>query len=107
MKKNKEAYFLGISGCYYPFKYFSLRDEFPEEEAVYIFARLDNGKNEPLYIGETETLKSTIRDHEKWICVCRMSVNNALYVYFEKDAAVRRQIVDNLIKAQRPICNDL
>lgn len=104
-KKNKEAYFLGISGCYYPFKYFSLRDEFPEAAAVYIFTRSENGNNEPLYIGETGTLKSTMRDHEKWICVCRMSAN-ALYVHFEKDEAVRRQMVDNLIKAQHPSCND-
>lgn len=105
IRKSKKVYFSGVSGCYYPFKYFSLTDEFPEAAAVYIFTRSQNGSNEPLYIGETGTLKSTIRDHEKWVCVCRMFVNT-LYVHFEKDAAVRQQIVDNLIKRQRPPCND-
>lgn len=105
MKENKEIYFSDISGKYYPFKFYFLHDEFPDTEGIYIFTRSENGNNEMLYIGETETLKDTIRNHEKWVCVSRRFVN-ALCVHFEKDATVREQIVSDLIEEQRPPCND-
>ncbi|MYF99348.1 hypothetical protein F4212_09480 [Candidatus Poribacteria bacterium] len=105
MKENKEIYFAGVSKRYYTFRFYSLTDELPETSAVYIFTKSGNGSYDPLYIGETDTLKSTISDHEKWVCVSRWFVN-ALCVHFEEDATVREQIVSDLIERQRPICND-
>lgn len=105
MKKNKEIYFAGVSKCYYAFRFYSLTDELPEIAAVYIFTNSGNGSYDPLYIGETDTLKSTISNHEKWVCVSRRFVN-ALCVHFEKDATVREQILSDLIEEQRPPCND-
>lgn len=105
MKENKEIYFAGVSKRYNAFRFYSLTDEFPETAAVYIFAKSGNGSYESLYIGETDTLKSTISNHEKWVCVSRRFVNT-LCVHFEKDATVREQIVSDLIEEQRPPCND-
>ena len=104
-KENKTVYFAGESGKYYPFLYYHLIDKFPDTEAVYIFTRAENGSYDPLYIGQTDTLKLTISHHEKWVCVSKLRVN-ALCVYFEKDTTVREQITCDLIEIQHPPCND-
>lgn len=104
-KENKVIYFAGVSGKYYPFKYFSLTDAFPDTAAVYIFTKSGHGSYDSLYISETATLRSTIANHEKWTCVSRLFVN-ALCVYFEEDAAIREQITRDLIEIQCPPCND-
>lgn len=101
----KEIYFIGASGQYYPFKFFTLSDKLPEMEAVYIFTKVGNGLYDSLYIGQTTTLKSTIANHEKWVCVNRLLVN-AVCVNFEKDTKVREQITKDLIEIQCPPCND-
>jgi len=77
----------------------------PDGEAVYIFAKAEDGSCDPLYIGQTRTLKSTINTHAKWACVSRLFVN-ALCVHFEKDATVQKQIANDLIEMQCPPCND-
>ena len=105
MKENREIYFAGVSKRYYAFRFYSLIDELPETAAVYIFTKSGNGSYDPLYIGETDTLKSTISNHEKWVCVSRRFVN-ALCVHFERDATVREQIVNDLIERQCLPCND-
>lgn len=104
-KENSEIYFTGISGKYYPFKFFSLSDDLPESEAIYIFTKVGKGYYDALYIGETTTLKSTIRNHEKWVCVSRLFVD-VICVYFEMDTKVREQITKDLIELQCPPCND-
>ena len=98
-------FFAGVSGCFYPFTLYPLEKDLPDSEAVYIFTRAENGSYDPIYIGQTCTLKSTISAHTKWVCVSRLFVN-ALYVHFEKDATVRKQIVSDLIEMQCPPCND-
>ena len=104
-QKTKKTFFAGVSGCFYPFMLYPIGTDLPDDEAVYIFTRAENGSYNPLYIGQTETLKSTISTHAKWVCVSRLFVN-ALCVHFEKDATVRKQIVNNLIEKQCPPCND-
>ena len=51
------------------------------------------------YTLETTTLKSTIRNYEKRVCVSRLSVD-VICVYFEMDTKVREQITKDLIELQ-------
>ncbi|MDE0481724.1 MAG: hypothetical protein OXI67_04005 [Candidatus Poribacteria bacterium] len=104
-QKTKKMFFAGVSGYFYPFTLYPIGTDLPDVEAVYIFTKAEDGSCDPLYIGQTGTLKSTISDHAKWTCVSRLFVN-ALCVYFEKDATVRKQIANDLIEMQCPPCND-
>ncbi|MDE0088492.1 MAG: hypothetical protein OXU23_22405 [Candidatus Poribacteria bacterium] len=104
-RKTKKMFFAGVSGYFYPFTLYPIGTDLPDGEAVYIFTRAEDGLCDPLYIGQTGTLKSTISAHAKWACVSRLFVN-ALCVHFEKDATVRKQIANDLIEMQCPPCND-
>ena len=104
-RKLKKIFFAGVSGCFYPFTLYPIETDLPDSGAVYIFIRARKGSYEPLYIGQTGALKSTISVHTKWSCMKRLFMN-ALCVHFEKDAADREQIVSDLIEKQCPPCNN-
>ena len=103
--ENKEVYFAGISGNYYPFTLYPLHADLPDTGAIYIFMKIGNGFYDPLYIGETDALLSHPLPYEKWKCVNKWFVNG-ICVYFEDDPASRLEVVQDLIQIQEPICND-
>lgn len=102
--ENRTVYFSGVSRRLYPFTLYPLSVDLPNTGAVYIYARIVCGDYEPLYIGETDNLKTHIEDYEKWVCVNRYFVNTVC-VHFEDDTATRQQIVYDLISEQQPTCN--
>ncbi len=104
--ENKDVFFAGVSWALYPFKLYPLDSDLPDIGAVYIFTKVGDGFYQPLYIGQTDTLISCIKHHEKWVCVNKCFVNS-ICVYFENDATTRIQIEHDLIGRQQPPCNEL
>lgn len=103
--ENKEIYFAGISGHYYPFMLYPLHADLPDTSTIYIYTRTGDGFYDALYIGETDKLGSHLLPYDKWLCVNRWFVN-VVCVHFEDDSACRLEIVRDLIQRQEPICND-
>lgn len=106
MTEKKTVYFAGKSGEYFPFKLHTLDSNVPDIGAVYIWTSFNQGSYTPLFVGETESLLSRIKEHEKWVCILISGVNS-ICIHPESDASVRHEIVQELIGRQRPPCNDL
>lgn len=62
--KKKTAYFAGVSSRMYPFTLYPLHTNLSETGVVYIYTKVGCGFYEPLYIGETDNLKTHIEDYE-------------------------------------------
>lgn len=111
-KEKKEIFFLGISGRFYPFRLYPLNTDLPDIGAVYIFTKMGNNAlyedsepYEPLYIGQTGTLKSCVENHEKLGCAGKLGMNS-ICVHLEPNAEIRVEIEQDLLGAQKPPCND-
>ncbi len=104
--KNKKVYFNGMSGISYPFVFYPLDSDLPEIGAVYIFTRENGGSKvyNPLYIGQTDVLMSSISHHDRWDCVVRHFVDS-ICVHYQDHAAERIEIARDLIGCQLPPCN--
>lgn len=101
----KEVFFIGNSGHYYPFTLYPLEMDLPDNGAVYIWARIEQGNITPLYIGQTDTLMTCIQNHERWACICKHFVNS-ICIHLEPYAEIRTEIEQDLLGAQKPTCND-
>lgn len=103
--ENNIVYFAGVSYCMYPFTLYPFGMDLPDAGGVYVYTEVGYGFYEPLYIGETDNLKTHIEDYDKWVCVSKHFVNS-ICVLLEDDPVKREQIVQELIGKQQPICND-
>ena len=81
----------------------------PESPGIYIFAKQTPTGWMPLYIGETENIKTRISGHEKIPCVERhggkdFCVLVYVNVYWDRD---RRLMAENdLVSRWNPPCNE-
>src|SRR5258708_7060330 len=79
MAKIADATFRGESGNY-GFEVYGVDTTFNAVGAVYVFSHREVGSDGKglhtlLYIGQTDSLKDRIPDHEKWPCARRHGVN--------------------------------
>ncbi|MCG9128792.1 hypothetical protein JT359_14450 [Candidatus Poribacteria bacterium] len=104
--ENKTVYFAGSSGQFYPFAYYSIHSDLPDNEAIYILTKENNGSYKAQFIGQTDTLASCIQYHELWVRVSRRHVDSVC-VYSESDPATRKRIEQDLLERQKPPCNNI
>ena len=109
MAKITTATFNGKTGKY-NFDVFPVETSFNAVGAVYIFTHLKvnpdgKGTHTLLYIGETESLKERIPNHEKWPCVKREDVN-CICIHRDDNSTSRHAKEADLIAGNNTPCND-
>jgi hypothetical protein len=109
MAKVANATFKGKMGSY-SFEVYSSDTSFNAVGAVYIFTKRTvdvegKGSHAILYIGQTDSLKSRIQNHEKWPCVKRNGVN-CICVHRDDNEDSRLAKETDLLEANATPCND-
>ena len=109
MSKIADATFRGKNGSY-GFDVYSIDTEFNDVGAVYIFTKRvvdSNGKGSHtfLYIGQTDSLRDRIPNHEKWDCVNRNGVN-CICIHRDDDEDSRIAKQTDLRARNSTPCND-
>ncbi len=109
MAKIATATFNGKTKAY-NFDVYPANTSFNAVGAVYIFSRRTvnadgKGSHALLYIGETESLKDRIPNHEKWACVRQENVN-CICVHRDDNSVSRRAKESDLIAGNNTPCND-
>ena len=96
----------GKSGIWYTYYVYPIPATLYDVPANYILARARNdGKFDPLYIGQTENLKERITtSHEKWGCVSIYGVTH-VHAHINSRSADRIAEEHDLIQSFRPPCN--
>ena len=109
MAKIADATFKGESGSY-DFEVYPADTSFNAVGAVYIFTKRTvgadgKGSHTLLYIGQTDSLKDRIPDHEKWPCAQRNGVN-CVCAHRDDDEDSRLTKEADLLAAIDTPCND-
>jgi hypothetical protein len=96
----------GASGKEYKYWIFPMNTSFNDEPGNYIFAKETSpGKWSPIYIGETDSLKDRLSNHEKMPCVNRYGGTHIHVHTNSSDEKVRRAEESDLIAKWSPPCN--
>ena len=108
MEKIADATFEGKFGTY-AFDVFTTDTLFNSVGAVYIFSKRDVGPDGRathtfLYIGQTESLKERIPNHEKWHCANNYGVN-CICVHSDNDVNSRLRKEVDLRAVNKTPCN--
>ena len=109
MAKIADATFTGKTGNY-SFEVFPTDTSFNAVAAVYVFTKRNvgsdgKGTHTLLYIGQTDSLKNRIPDHEKWACANRNGVN-CICVHRDDDEKSRLAKEADLRAGHNTPCND-
>lgn len=109
MAKITNATFKGEKGSYI-FEVYSLDTSFNAIGAVYIFTKRTvnadgKGTHVLIYIGETDSLKQRIPNHEKWSCVKKNGAN-CICVHRDDDEDSRLTKETDLRAGNSTPCND-
>jgi hypothetical protein len=109
MGKIADATFKGKTGSY-KFEVYSADTSFNDVGAVYIFTKRTvgsdgKGTHEFLYIGQTESLRDRIPNHEKWECATFNGVN-CICVHRDDSETSRLDKESDLIAGNSTPCND-
>jgi hypothetical protein len=107
--KIAEAIFKGKVGSY-NFEVYSSDTSFNAVGAVYIFTKRTvdgegKGSHTLLYIGQTDSLKDRIPNHEKWTCIQRNGIN-CICVHRDDDKDSRLDKETDLRAVNNTTCND-
>lgn len=108
MGKISDATFEGKFGTY-AFEVFSTDTIFNSVGAVYIFSKRDEDPDGRathtfLYIGQTDSLKERIPNHEKWYCVNSYGVN-CICVHRDNNVNSRLRKEVDLRAVNKTACN--
>ena len=97
----------GASGREYRYWIFRIETGFKDEPGNYIYAKqTPSGQWTPVYIGETQSLRDRLPNHEKLPCVRR---NGSTHVHVHLTSGgqqVRRAEESDLIRNWNTPCND-
>ena len=95
----------GASGTQYPFTLFPKGTSFQRFGAVYvILRRLQDGRYQLLYVGQTSDMSERFTAHHKQTCFQGHGQTH-IGVFAEPSEARQRVIEHDLIAAHRPTCN--
>lgn len=108
MAKITDATFKGQLGTY-PFEVFPIDQQFNDVGAVYIFTKrtvdaAGKGNHKFIYIGQADSLKDRIPNHEKWPCVNRNGAN-CICVHRDDDEDSRLSKETDLRAGNQTPCN--
>ena len=95
----------GASGKLYSYTIYSLNTQWNDVPGNYIFAKQVPGGWQPLYIGETQSFKTRIPNHEKWPCVRRYGVTHIHAHRNDGGTAARKAEETDLLARFDPPCN--
>lgn len=109
MAKIADATFTGKTGKY-SFEVYTTDTSFNAVGAVYVFTKREvggdgKGTHILLYIGETDSLKDRIPNHEKWPSVKRNGVN-CICVHRDDNGKSRLEKETDLRNGNNTPCND-
>jgi hypothetical protein len=97
---------VGASGKQYEYWISPISMPFVDEPGNYIFVRETSPNNWiPVYIGETESLKNRLADHEKLLCVLR---NGGTHIHAHTSSGneqARKEEEADLLAKWDPPCN--
>ena len=96
----------GVSGKEYKYWIYPLDTNFKDEPGNYIFAKLTSaGQWTPVYIGETQSLRERLPNHEKLPCVSR-NRGSHLHVHLTPGGQQARLAEEtDLVRKYNPPCN--
>ena len=96
----------GASGKKYRYWIYKIGTSFKDSPGNYIFTKETSPDRwTPLYIGEAESLKERLSDHEKMPCVTRNGGTHVHTHISSSDANVRRAEESDLLDKWDPVCN--
>ncbi len=101
----------GASGESYTFNVYNKDMRFNDFiPGVYYISRqtmnADNAVEEkPIYIGESDNVDRSLHGHEKRACFEENEYNRISF-YRTANAETRKAVVEDLVKALKPVCND-
>lgn len=96
----------GALGKKYEYRIYPIDTTFKDVPGNYIYAKeTSSGTWTPIYIGETESLKDRLSNHEKMPCVKRNGGTHVHVHQSSSDAAVRRAEESDLLDKWDPPCN--
>ena len=110
MPKITNVEFQGVSGQKHIFEVYTLGTEtFNDVGGVYIFTKESfnqhgEKKYHPLYIGQTNSFKDRLTNHEKWPCAVQNNVN-CLCILAKENIFSRRAIELDLLSKYNTPCN--
>jgi len=109
MSQSANATFEGENGSY-DFDVYNIDTEFNDIGAVYIFTKRvvdfnGKGKHTFIYIGQTDSLKDRIPNHEKLNCVIRNG-GNCICIHRDDDKNSRIAKETDLRAGNNTPCND-
>jgi hypothetical protein len=109
MSKIADATFNGKTASY-RFEVYTADTTFNAVGAVYIFTKRTvrpdgKGSHNLLYVGQTDSLKDRIPNHEKWPCAERNGVN-CICVHRDDSESSRLDKETDLRAANSTLCND-
>ncbi len=96
----------GASGKEYKYWIHAIGTTFKDEPGNYIFAKeTSRGHWTPIYIGETNSLRDRLSNHEKMSCVRRNGGTHIHAHTSSSDVNVRRAEESDLLDKWDPPCN--
>jgi hypothetical protein len=96
----------GASGKEYKYWIHSINTSFKDSPGNYIFSKeTSRGYWTPIYIGETDSLKKRLSNHEKMPCVKRYGGTHIHAHTSSSDEKVRRAEESDLLAKWDPPCN--
>ncbi len=102
-------WFTGEKRHEYTFTVYEIGEDLPDASGLYIFAVPEGDGWRPVYIGETESLKTTLTDdltsHEACDCILGEGVKHVHVLETGHTAPVRREMVEELMAVTRCVCN--
>ncbi|MCG8561525.1 MAG: hypothetical protein MI824_17130 [Hyphomicrobiales bacterium] len=102
----QEVFWKGQSGRQYKYYVHDLDTRWKDAPGNYIFAKKSGQGWVAIYVGETESLRDRIPNHEKWSCARRNGVTHIHAHVNNGGMAKRREEEDDLIAAHDPPCNE-
>lgn len=104
---SPDIYWEGESGKEYGYWIHKIGTNFKDEPGNYIYAKeTEPNRWRPIYIGQTESLKDRLADHEKEKCARQ---NGATHIHAHINGSGetgRRAEETDLIRNWAPACND-
>lgn len=95
----------GQSGKSYTYQIYPIDQAFNDVGGNYIFAKVSGGYWTPLYIGETNSLKNRLDNHEKRPCALR---NGATHIHAHANSGGQARLDEetDLVRKWKPTCNE-
>ena len=95
----------GASGKQYRYWIYPIGTSFKDSPGNYIFAKETSSGWTPIYIGETDSLKDRLSNHEKMPCVKRHGGTHVHVHTSSSDEQTRRAEESDLLAKWDPPCN--